>query len=660
MRSLLSWPVVALAAVLLAGVAAVVLYLALSDDSNAVTTMEISGELVEVEHLPYVRDAVAFPLPTAAVPEGLSEDEPAWIDGLGYFVRGLALPGGQFLIVTQPEPSTGERCLALVGDHAVIEASVCGGRPADRLRPLVLRSPTLLAVVNPPSAAVVAEFGGVYRTVEQRFVYFDDIAGAEGIVRYFDADGEQISADGAALPEDLALVGSQGLEALRDQSGADGAEPAAQGVAADVARNREKARIGDLDRWSLDVALDQRVGECMEDRGFDYAVTVTREPRPLLPKSDLLELFEYAAQLPPSSYAYRSAFGYGVSTLDAYTYVALGPALGSVISGGLTIEKHEAYNDALWGTESGVGCHELAADEIGYHTADDEQIELSIAHRLALQRANGLASHVAAEQRWAECAQEVGFGFAHPSEVPRHFEEMLFELPGEYGSGDGVLVDGHQGNEVLAGSQGGSDSIFDPVELALLQASEIDTALRLTRCDGALDEATRDTVNRLAEEILYGTPSGLGPDDGSPWSIGPAMPDDAVVQDLPHIEDDTVHEVSERLGRVEHSLTLPDGRQLVRTTGIGDTAGCVALIGVFFGCRGAGPEGWSEPYIQAVADLLVVTNMPHEAAVAEFGGVYRTIEAGLVYFDDIDPDERGGVRFYDADGRQISGLVRQP
>jgi len=384
-RSVLLRPVVALTVVLVAVVLGAVLLFVLNSTSVHVVEMEIGGELVEVEHLPYVRDAVAFPLPTAAVPEGLPEDEPAWIDGLGYFVRGLALPGGQFLIVTQPEPLTGERCLALVGDDAVIEASVCGGRPADKLRPLALRSRTLLAVVNPPSAAVVAEFGGVYRTVEQRFVYFDDIAGAEGIVRYFDADGTQISADGAALPEDLALVGSQGIEALRDQSGADGAEPAAQGVAADVARDRERARIGDLDRWSLDVALDQRVGECMEERGFDYAVTVTREPRPLLPKSDLRELFEYAAQLPPSSYAYRSAFGYGVSTLDAYTYVALGPALGSVISGGLTIEEHEAYNDALWGTESGVGCHELAADEIGYYAADDGQIELSIAHRLATQ-----------------------------------------------------------------------------------------------------------------------------------------------------------------------------------------------------------------------------------------------------------------------------------
>lgn len=456
--SLLSWPVVTLAAVLLAGVVGAVWFFGLRDDSNGVTTMEIGGELVEVHDLPYVRDVVAFPLPTVAVPEGLegAAGEPPWIDELGYFVRGLALPAGRFLIVTRFDREPGERCLTLAGDGTGIEASVCGGEPGERPGPLVLRSPTLLAVDTPPPAAVVAEFGGVYRRIERGFAYFDDTADVEGAVRYFNVDGEQLSADGrTALPEDLALLGSQGLEALKDASGSDSTEAAPEGIAAEVERNRERGRLDRMNRWPLEIELDERVGECMEARGFDYVVTVTREPRPLLPESDLREIFEYAAQLTPGSYSYRSAFGYGVSTLDAYTYVALGPALGSVTSGSLTDEENEAYNDALWGTQSRTGCHELAADQIGYHSAEDREIELSLALRLALQRANGLDSHTAAEQQWVECAEALGLGFEHPSEVPRHFEEKLFELPGEYWEDDGVVVEGDPGNEVLAGSQGG-------------------------------------------------------------------------------------------------------------------------------------------------------------------------------------------------------------
>ena len=617
-----------------------------------VTEMEIGGRVVEVEQLPHLQGELPFPLPTVDV----GEPGPLVIEDLGPLARGLALSSDHYLIVTAAEP--GDQCLALFGRETGVEATACGEVAGDQQGPLTLRSASFLALTNLPAAAVVAEFGGVYRSIEHGFVYFEDAGSVNGVVRYFNADGEQLSADGSAtLPTDVALVGSQGTDLAELVSGADFAGPDAEtgGFADEVARLRQQDRINDVRRWPLEVERDAQVKECMQERGFDY-VALARAPRPLIPAPDLLDLFEYAAQLVPSSYAYRTHFGYGVSTLDAYIYVAAPPLIDTTQSAA----ENEQFNNALLGTEERAGCMESASDAVGLTNLgrDEEKAGYRTVERLARERANSLESYTAAEMQWADCAQDAGFVFAHPDEVSRYFEERLFELQNlELLEAESYVVDVE--NEALRGTQGGSDSYFDPVALALLQVEEIEAARRLSHCDNAFTEATQDTVNRLAEELLSGTPSGLGPDDDSPWSIGPPMPDDAEVEDLPGVQDDRFPVVAERLGRVEQSLTLPDGRQLVKTSGTRESLCCLAIVGAFSQCIIGEPVGgWSSPFILAGRGLLVLTNLPPEAVVAEYGGVFRRIENGLVFFDDSDESVGGGVRYYDADGRQISGTWR--
>ena len=284
------------------------------------------------------------------------------------------------------------------------------------------------------------------------------------------------------------------------------------GIVAEVARLRQINNM-DLVRYHFihEIEVDNFVQSCMAEHGFEYFPAPAGTP--LIPTAELIDLYELAAQLHPSSVEFRESFGYGVSTLEAYRHVVRPlPIEQFRHTSDWSEAKLSAYDSLLWGTESTTGCVNSAIDsvEFAYTAADGERAAFDIAYWEALQRASAEAAFVDAEFKWSRCARGRGYQFSSPFDVPIYFDGRLLEILEEPTEVD-IWIDGELPPEYEEPVAADSDSLYDPEILADLQVEEIATARHLNDCDNAFVEATQERLNQLAAVELAGTPFRLTP-----------------------------------------------------------------------------------------------------------------------------------------------------
>jgi len=284
------------------------------------------------------------------------------------------------------------------------------------------------------------------------------------------------------------------------------------GIAAEVARLWQINNL-DLVRYDYEyrVEVEEQIRVCMAELGFEYFPAPAS--RPLISTSEMTILYEAAAELHPNSAEFREAYGYGISTLEAYLHVARPLSTEQIIhEDGLSDAHLRAYSQSLWGSDTRVGCVESAGQDVEfvYSTTDEKWLAYNNALEQARERAMAVESYVAAEDDWAQCAHDLGYSYSRPVDVPLDFSMRLSEILVEPGDVE-VLITGEPPPEhdIISGD-GSNDSVYDPDVLAELQSEEISTALRLNHCDNAFVEDTQEVLNQLAAEELADTPFTLG------------------------------------------------------------------------------------------------------------------------------------------------------
>jgi hypothetical protein len=263
--------------------------------------------------------------------------------------------------------------------------------------------------------------------------------------------------------------------------------------------------------FEVDAEREVVVAECMAAQGWEYAP----RPRPtyLLPASDLGDLFRQLTVSDPASWEFRSTYGYGVSTVDAYLHIEYGLAGETWETlDGLDDAAREQYLKALEGDGDGGlgGCRAAAIQSVPFaYTTEDNVFEaVTAAYAHAVDRVQGQTAFVVAETEWHNCAAAAGYSYSSRRQL---LEELNEGLNGatrdtEYAvviEGDGDLPE--EVVEELGTSERPSEetsSIYDVASLERLRDEEIRIATDLFSCDVQFDSAIASLMDDAAREVL--------------------------------------------------------------------------------------------------------------------------------------------------------------
>ena len=269
-------------------------------------------------------------------------------------------------------------------------------------------------------------------------------------------------------------------------------DPVAAAINRALFQATKGVEISGLDRVDRVAEQELVVADCMRAQGFEYVPE--RAPTYLLSDDELRDLYDYAWTLEPESIEFRQEFGYGNSTLLAYTYVLfdIGTA-NSDIQLELDDAGRRAYELALAGPAGDGGCMQEAREQLPFAEPSDSDnfSALYSARRGATEQVAGSRVFVEAEQVWARCANAQGYDLESPLLLQKYLDSMLDEI---------MRLDLSALETVFDFSE--SSSLYHAEDLAAVQAAEIEMALALAPCDAAYGETINPLLDDAAREIL--------------------------------------------------------------------------------------------------------------------------------------------------------------
>lgn len=281
-----------------------------------------------------------------------------------------------------------------------------------------------------------------------------------------------------------------------------------------VARSRDR-----------DYDVELAIAACMGAQGFVYVAVAP--PRGLVPWASHADELSRAGSLDPLRDEFREAYGYGWSTLWAYSVIYSGATENDLAFIELDPSEQRQYQIALHGATAAAafeaGEFQAPVDPTGcigraygavYERSDDAFTDYDLANDALEQWLEASAVYVDAERDWVRCVRDRGYELAGRDGARDWAMEQIeaidrgSRLPDAYA----VFDDPEAADEVVDGLPVFSPEEAKPVvgspydhdELREVQAREIEMALELQDCDQRFDDAIAAERDRITEQIIKG------------------------------------------------------------------------------------------------------------------------------------------------------------